>query len=123
MAVLNRAGLPAKPKQKTEDVELESIGGAARLRALSVGEALSFRAEMGGGAGKEPTQEEQTDQTTRMIVRLWVDESGESFWGEDEEAGKQYLLALPAGEFAALQRAVLRLAGVSAEAIQEAEKN
>lgn len=121
MALVSRDQLKAaKQRRKTVDVPLPAFGEGVevRLRALSAGEALQFNREV------TAAQEKGEDVEARalyMIARSWVDEEGEPLFPEEE--GVEVLRGLSTEDYNALAKAVLKLNGMGAQAVEEAAKN
>lgn len=107
----------ASRRRKTKDVEIEGVG-TVRLRALSAGEAQQFQADVKKAAAEGKDQEELAFS---LIARSWVNESGGLFFEESE--GVAVAKSLDPESYNALAKEVLALNGLSADAVDVAEKN
>lgn len=107
----------AARKRKTIEVEIEGVG-AIRLRALSAGDAQRFQAEV------KKAQDEKRDPeelSFAFIARSWVDGNNNPWLPEDE--GIELAKSLDPETYKVVVREILKLNGLSEDAIREAEKN
>jgi hypothetical protein len=118
MAILDAAAArEAAKRRKTMDVDVPDMG-TVRLRAMSAGDALRFRAEV-AAAEKEGGDSEQLAAV--LIARAWVGEDGAVLFTEEE--GVEVVRELSASVYAQLAQSVLQLNGLAAAATGEAVKN
>lgn len=107
-------------RRRTVDVAIEDGDDThlVRLRALSAGDALDFRAEVAACErdGGDPEQ-----LAPRLIARSWIDEAGDLLLPEDQ--GVALARALSPEVYAALAAAVLSLNGLAEASIEDAAKN
>jgi hypothetical protein len=107
----------AAKRRKTITKTIEGIG-EVRLRALSAGDAQRFKADVEKYT-KEGRDPEELAFT--LIARSWIDASGELLFPEAE--GEQEAKALDPECYNEIAKEVLTLNGLTADAIEEAEKN
>ncbi len=107
----------AAKKRKTTTAEIPDVGSVL-LRAVSAGDAVKFQAEIKAhkALGKDPEE-----LAFSLIARSWIDENGE-LWMPEEE-GIELAKSLDPDVYNALATAVLKLNGLSADAVEEAGKN
>jgi hypothetical protein len=107
----------AAKRRKTITRPIEGIG-EVRLRALSAGDAQRFKADVEKytADGRDPEALAFT-----LIARSWIDDSGELLFPEAE--GEQEARALDPECYNEIAKEVLKLNGLTADAIEEAEKN
>lgn len=107
------SALAAAKRRRVQEVEVERLGGTARIRELSTREMMDFRAAM---------KDSDSDEAGIALLALcWV--------GEDDQPlfpGKEGLDAL--GEFPTavlneLSGAVVEVNGIKTESVEAAEKN
>lgn len=104
--------------RKTEDVNVEEMGGAVRLRSLSAGDIvrLEFEKKQALLAGKDVEE-----IAFEYVARSWVDHQGEPLFPLEE--GIAVARSLDEKPYATLVRAVLRLNGITDTAVEDAKKN
>jgi hypothetical protein len=107
----------AAKRRKTITPTIEGIG-QVRLRALSAGDAQRFQADVQKykAEGRDPEELAFT-----LIARSWIDDSGELLFPESE--GEQEARALDPECYNEIAKEVLTLNGLTADAIEQAEKN
>ena len=104
-------------KRKTAEVEIEGVG-TVRIRALSAGDAQRFQAEVQKcqASGEDPEA-----LAFVLVARSWIDADGEPWLPEEE--GIALARALDPLTYNAVATAVLALNGLSADAVEVAEKS
>lgn len=107
----------AAKRRKTLDVECAEFG-IVRLRSLSAGDVVRFQHEVAQAKAKGESDEEVS---FGMLARSWVAEDGELLF--PIEQGIIEARSLDPALYTELTRAVLRLNGMSVEAIEESAKN
>lgn len=107
----------AAARRKTKDVSVEGLG-TVRLRALSAGEAQAFQSDVKKAAaeGREPEE-----LAFSLIARSWISEDGSLLFEEVE--GVAVAKSLDPESYNAIAKEVLALNGLSADAVDVAEKN
>lgn len=105
--------LASSAKRKTEDVDIERLGGAVRLRELSSAEMFAFRRET-----KDVPDEESA---LHLVARCWVDGEGNRVF--DGEGAIEAISSIPVRVLNELTQAVLSVNGLGSEAVEVAEKN
>lgn len=108
----------AEKRRKVEEVEVDELGGTVRLRALSAADWLrgEFETRQSEAQGRDPEE-----VAFGYIARSWIDENGELLFPLEE--GIALVRTLDGATYSRLLKAVLRLNGRTAEAIEGAEKN
>jgi hypothetical protein len=104
-------------RRKTAEVSVEGLG-VVRIRALSAGAVVRFQADV-KKAASEGTPEDEL--SFPLIARSWINGDGEPLYPEAE--GEAIARELDPESFKTIVKAVLKLNGMSEDAIEDAEKN
>lgn len=107
----------AARKRKTVEVEIAGVG-AVRLRAQSAGDVQRFQSEV---KKAEAAGTDYEALAFALIARSWVDENNEPWL--DEAEGIELAKSLDPETFTAVVTEVLKLNGLSENAVETAIKN
>jgi hypothetical protein len=111
----------AAKRRKTVDVEIDGLG-TVRLRALSAGDAQQFQTDVRKAKADGKNEEELAFS---LIARSWIDDAGQLLFPPDEKGelteGIAVAKSLDPTDYNIVATAVLRLNGLSAEAVKDAE--
>lgn len=108
----------AEKRRKVEEVAVEELGGTVRLRALSAADWLrgEFETKQAEAQGRDPEE-----VAFGYIARSWIDENGALLFPLEE--GVALVRTLDSPTYTRLLKAVLRLNGRAADAIEDSAKN
>lgn len=104
-------------RRKFVDAEIPHVG-TVRLRALSAGDATRFQGDVQKAKADGKNQEELAFP---LIARSWIGEDGELLFPEEE--GVAFARSLDPDTYNAIAKEVLKLNGLNADAVEDAEKN
>lgn len=107
------AALAAAKRRKVRDVQVERLGGVARLRELSTREMMAFRKEYAGKDNEEAGM--------ALLALCWVGEDDEPLFSG--ESGLEALGDFPTAVLNELSEAVVEVNGIAAGSVEAAEKN
>lgn len=107
----------AARRRRTLDIDVPEFG-VVRLRALSAGDVVRLQSDT---KKAELEGREREEVAFDYLARSWIGESGDLLFPLEE--GVQVAKSLDTVTYATLVRAVLKLNGMDAEAIEDAGKN
>lgn len=105
--MIDKSQLTSKREESTAEVDLPSLGGSVKVRGLTRAEALRVQ-------GK---QMDSLEAERRLLHLAMVDPL------MSEEEVRQWQHVAPAGELQPISDAILRLSGMTADAVKEAVKS
>lgn len=119
MALISKTSVEeAAKRRRTDEVPIPSLGGEARLQALSAGELIQFKKD---AAKHEKEGGDPAEMAAVLVSRCWIDGDGKPIC--PGARGVETLHGLEMEQLNELVAACMKFNGMAETAVEDAVKN